>query len=582
MKPRDAVGWSTLLAAPVAGGLLREGRLRGRRCTCLKAAAEASVAAAAGGDLERILADSLDRLVDCTATDAGLVFLTSRGTRDLSLRAHRGLTEREAAAVCSLSARGGLLPQVLRSRHVLVVHDLSRYLPGATEGFLTGWLAPLGSRDVPQGLLVLAARRLRRPRDEETQLLAIVAAQIGTAVDNARLHQEAARKVQVQKHLNELAERTMSESEIDNILPMVTRSAKQLTGANAAAISLGEPEEGRGFCTITLPTMRAAGPRAMERVVHREVVRSRHPVVVEDYPAHDGALSPLVEAGLVSLVAVPIVYGDHAFGALTLFNFDQARRFAGYDISVAIELGRQAGIALENARLHQSTRFYVLQVTRAQEDERRRIARELHDETIQRLVVISRRLEGLSMMSAELPSAAMERIAALEELLSETMKGVRRFVQDLRPPMLDHLGLMASVEALATDLREGNGVEVEVRAEGTPRRLEPEEELVLFRIAQEALGNARRHSGATEVRVQMDFAEDRVRVSVQDNGCGFVPGKTDDYVSQAKLGLAGMNERARTLGGTLEICSSPGEGTMVAVEIPARRDAEEHLLPASA
>jgi signal transduction histidine kinase len=144
--------------------------------------------------------------------------------------------------------------------------------------------------------------------------------------------------------------------------------------------------------------------------------------------------------------------------------------------------------------------------------------------------------------------------------------------------MLDHLGLVASVEAIASDLRENNGIQASVRVVGEPRRLELEEELALFRIAQEALGNTRRHSGATEVEVQMDFGADQVRLSVSDNGCGFsASGRIDDFVSQGKLGLIGMNERARTLGGTLDVRSAPGRGARITVEIPLQRPTESEL-----
>lgn len=159
----------------------------------------------------------------------------------------------------------------------------------------------------------------------------------------------------------------------------------------------------------------------------------------------------------------------------------------------------------------------------------------------------------------------------LQDLLAETMRGMRRFVQDLRPPMLDHLGLVASVEALAGDLQEHHGIEAVVRVAGEPRRLGLEEELVLYRIVQEAIGNTRRHSAASRVEVHMEFDADAVRVSVSDDGCGFaVPKRIDAYVSEEKLGLIGMKERARTLGGELTIRSKPGLGTRVTVEIPTQ------------
>jgi two-component system, NarL family, sensor histidine kinase DegS len=532
------------------------------------------VATGAAGSLglEQLLGEALVRTMQITGLEIGLAYLADPNTRDLELRAHRGVEEQMSVSFSRLPVAGSPLERVLRSPGPVVLEGLPLDLPLlVAAGIRTAVLVPLRAQDSAQGLLALGTHRTLELPAEKLEPIMVVADQLGVAGDNERLHCEAGRKLEVQSRLNALAEDIMSEFELDVTMPRVLSSTLELTGADAAGIALGDPEGSRGFCTMSFVTEPGAAPVGLERALDREVVRTRRPVVAPDYRAYEGAAPEVLATGLKSAVAVPIVYGDHLFGSLSLFNFDGARVFGEGDVSVAVELGRQTGIAIENARLHQSTRFYVRQVTRAQEDERKRIARELHDETIQRLVVISRRLESLSVLSDQLPAAAQERISALEELLSETMKGVRRFVQDLRPPMLDHLGLVASVEALAADLRENNGIAVPVRIVGTPRRLGPEEELVLFRIAQEAMGNARRHSGAGEVEVLMDFAAEQVRVQVCDNGCGFVvPGRIDDYVPEAKLGLIGMKERARTLGGVLDITSRPGCGTTVCVEIPTQ------------
>jgi two-component system sensor histidine kinase DegS len=130
--------------------------------------------------------------------------------------------------------------------------------------------------------------------------------------------------------------------------------------------------------------------------------------------------------------------------------------------------------------------------------------------------------------------------------------------------------LVATIEGLARDL-EKDRIEAQVRAKGKVKRLAPEEELVLFRIAQEALSNARRHSGASQVTVWLSFCDDRVRMVIEDNGCGFpVPERIDDLVSMGRLGLVGMYERTRTLDGTLAIHSAPGQGTVVTADIPVQ------------
>ena len=136
---------------------------------------------------------------------------------------------------------------------------------------------------------------------------------------------------------------------------------------------------------------------------------------------------------------------------------------------------------------------------------------------------------------------------------------------------MDDLGFVAAVRGLARNLEEA-GVETKLRVSGSPYRLSAEEELVLFRIAQESLNNVRRHAHASEVRVMVSFHPKNVRIVIEDDGEGFdAPDKFDDLVASGKLGLIGMHERARILGGTMRIDSEPGKGTRVVVEAPVHK-----------
>jgi len=224
----------------------------------------------------------------------------------------------------------------------------------------------------------------------------------------------------------------------------------------------------------------------------------------------------------------------------------------------------------EQKRMQENQSLYLHQVTRAQEEERKRISRELHDETIQALVVLSRQLDALASSSEGLPE---DKKAHLEELWQQTnniMQGLRRLSQDLRPAALDRLGLLPALEWLASDVAEYSGIKTKVNVLGTQRRLPEEAELVLFRIAQEALRNVWRHSQATKADITVEFAEDEIRITVSDNGKGFNLTETmGDLARGGKLGLAGMQERTQLIGGTLTVQSEVGKGTRVTVEIPA-------------
>lgn len=218
--------------------------------------------------------------------------------------------------------------------------------------------------------------------------------------------------------------------------------------------------------------------------------------------------------------------------------------------------------------MQENLRFYLHQVTRAQEEERRRISHELHDETIQALVALSRQLDTLASSDKGLPEDSRLRLEELRQQVNNTMQSVRRLSQDLRPAALDRLGLLSALEWLVSDVKEYSGIATKINVIGTERRLPEEVALVLFRITQEALRNVWRHAQATRAEITVQFDENRTSVTVSDNGKGFKPPKTtDDLARDGKLGLAGMQERARLLGGSLTVQSEPGKGTTVTVEV---------------
>ena len=224
----------------------------------------------------------------------------------------------------------------------------------------------------------------------------------------------------------------------------------------------------------------------------------------------------------------------------------------------------------EERRMHENLRFYLQEVTRGQEEERKRISRELHDDTIQALVVLSRRIDEIASGSNGLTGDDRLRLEELRQGTNSVVQGVRRLSQDLRPAALDRLGLASALEWLGTDVSGYSGIATRVKVVGAPRRLPEEVELVLFRITQEALRNVWRHSGATEAEMTIEFEEQRVRIAVTDNGRGFdLPERMGDLAKHGKLGLAGMEERARLVGGALTVQSQPGVGTTVTVELPA-------------
>ncbi len=227
----------------------------------------------------------------------------------------------------------------------------------------------------------------------------------------------------------------------------------------------------------------------------------------------------------------------------------------------------------EEKKLQENMHFYVQLITRTQEDERKRIARELHDEVSSSLLLLTQRLDATISSSRPRPSKALkEKLEDLRSQAVEALEQLRRCAQDLRPRILDDLGLVAALEWMADNMEKSYGVRAHVAVVGAERSLSSEVQLLLFRIAQEALSNIRRHAQASEAEIKVDFANSGITMTVADNGRGFeVPRHLEDLASIGRLGIMGMYERARLLGGTLAIKSESGKGTRVVAKLPLQR-----------
>ncbi|HVB23878.1 MAG TPA: sensor histidine kinase [Ktedonobacteraceae bacterium] len=227
---------------------------------------------------------------------------------------------------------------------------------------------------------------------------------------------------------------------------------------------------------------------------------------------------------------------------------------------------------LSSARRRQDElRGYATLITRVQEEERRRLSRELHDDTAQALIALAMGLDSLgrALGQRDLSEKDREWFASLQNLAAHTLEGVRRACRDLRPSVLDDLGLRAALEWLS-DGSSARGVPCTFTCQGTPVPTTSEDEIAIFRIVQEALSNIWRHSEATHAEIAVTYLSDRLHVTIRDNGKGFVPQNTRDIASssQSNLGLVGMRERAALIEATLTICSSAGNGCRIELILP--------------
>ncbi len=289
----------------------------------------------------------------------------------------------------------------------------------------------------------------------------------------------------------------------------------------------------------------------------------------------------------VLLLSLPMVVRQRVIGSLVLgrTRISEQNQLSLSEFKLIVGLAQQLGLSIENARLYQEAQEregrlaeLLHQVVGAQEAERQRIARELHDATGQSLTAIALGLRGVEAMLESDTKVVSSQVKELKSFSTNALGELRQIIADLRPSQLDDLGLAAALQWYVQGFEKRYGLEARLIIKGNRFRLPAEYETVLFRITQEALTNVARHSHATRVTVQLEVSEAQVCLNIEDNGSGFDLENTLRNQRRAGWGLLGIQERALLLGGRCEINSRPGRGTQVRVTVPLTaevRDVED-------
>lgn len=331
-------------------------------------------------------------------------------------------------------------------------------------------------------------------------------------------------------------------------------------GAAMYAFGSGTFVRGTGSCAAWTGTR----PSGAAEVAIARVVETGQPEVLRDWPRADGA------SGHAYTAALPIFRGEEIRGAFLVVG-DARDPFAVLDSRFLVALGRQVGGALANASFYRRLEDRKAELERLSrrmvqqhEEERRRLSRELHDESAQVFAAVKMQLGLASEAAGAAERPALDRAV---ELVGSGIRSIRAVARDLRPVLLDDLGLLPALRALTGDFEEKSGLAVAVRV---PDRLPPlsaASELALFRSLQEALSNVARHAAASAVDVEVAEAPGGVRLRVRDDGRGL---RTLDLdrLAGGHLGLAGMRERALALGGTVRVGTSPSGGAELEVFLP--------------
>jgi signal transduction histidine kinase len=384
--------------------------------------------------------------------------------------------------------------------------------------------------------------------------------------------------------LHRVIETLTSSTDLDAVLRSTVELVTEATGGDACFLHLWDPERK----VLELRAASASFQDVIGRVrlrlgegVAGWVAEHRETVVIPENKFSDPRYKYIPELkgeDFTSMLSVPVVSrSDLLIGVFNVHSRTR-REFANREVEFLRLTASLVAEAIEHAHLfgaladkEAALESLMRRTIEAQEEERRRVATEIHDGVTQQLVSVWYHLQACGRSLRTDPERAEVELAAARDLVDEALAEARLAIYDLRPSVLDDLGLAPSIRALA--LRQLAG-EVELELEVSDGvSLPPHQEVALYRIAQEAVTNIRKHAQATRVRVSLAESPELVRLVIEDDGRGFEPSRPHPPGPQTSFGLTGISERASLIGGTLSVRSAPGAGTKLAVTIP-RQDQE--------
>jgi signal transduction histidine kinase len=535
----------------------------------LRALLEAGVAITSELSLDALLQRLVEKAVELTGARYGALGVIDRDGSGLERFVTTGIDPETYAAIGDLPRGRGILGALIRDARPLRLADLAEdprsvgFPPNhpAMRSFLG---VPILLRGVAYGNFYLTEKAGGEEfTDRDEELVTLLASQAAVAIENARLYEAATAWSRQLESLNEIGNALATETDLDRLLDLVARRLRELLDARIVIVLLpAGPDELR--CAA------AAGEEG-ERLVGETLARrgSKSGRILElgrservDSVLDDPDVSPEVTRllGARTGLWVPLVARGQAIGVLAAHDkLGDDARFTDTDLRLAETFASRAAVAVDLSE--RIARDALRRVVDAQELERRRLARELHDETGQALTSI---LLGLKALEETLKSdESRAAMAGLRELVVATLQDVRRLAVELRPSVLDDFGLEVALEHLTSSFAEQTGIAVDFGAALGERRLPGEVETALYRIVQESLTNVVKHARARRVSIALTRAEGSVTAVVEDDGQGFDPGSPD-----GGFGLVGMEERLALLGGHIRVESSPGAGTTIAADVP--------------
>ncbi|MDP2211346.1 MAG: PAS domain S-box protein [Candidatus Aquicultor sp.] len=496
--------------------------------------------------LNRPMKAITEMVMDVMGTEVVLMFSLNKDDESMSLVAHEGINDESAHLLDMTRLSQCVFRHMSEANHYLVMDD-SKDSPilQVEKGLRTGLSVPLISNGEIMGSICVATFAKRRFRESDIEMLAALGNLIGVAMSNADLYREresAISQLEIAVNKLKLSERKYRElfenahdaiwvEDLSGTVVAANQAAAELFGCDLTELIGGDS---RRF----LPQKDTALQKTMQQDIANETA--------EQLSYKRKIVRPDGSEVFVMLTA-NLIFTD---------NKPEGYQFIGKNIT-------------REVRMQENQSFYLKQITKSYEEERQRISRELHDSTAQELSAMLRQLERFLEDNTEFSEANLATLRHFHRQLRDSLQGIRLLSRDLRPAVLDSLGLFPAVEWLAEQIENEYNIETRVTIKGKEKRFTPELEITFFRIIQEGLRNIAKHAEAIECNITIDLKDTETRIIIADNGKGFeLPESLGALSLNGNLGIDSMQTRARLAGGTFDITSKPGEGTTILVTIP--------------
>lgn len=530
-------------------------------------------------ELDSFLENLVEKLSEVLVLPRCWLFLLTEEKEALVLKASNVPVEREVR----IPVRRGVIHDLLHEGKEVVIGDArkDRRLPPILRKLQLRSLliVPILLRGTLVGVLsVDSGEAPHHFTESEVKLARFIADQAAVGIENIQYCHRERDKAKEFGLLAEIATTGTELHEERSILNLAIEKTVLLMKVDAGTLFLIDPE--RWVPTISVsqgPTLAPTGrPKPLSpRGVEGMIALSQKPWAIPNIgsekklpPSERGRLK-----GWASYLGVPLIYKGMTRGILSIAT-RQPRSFLPREIALMNSIAHQIALTIENVRLYNLNRAHredlrqlSLKVLSTQEDERRRISRELHDAMGQGLLALKLHLEILADQIPPEMASQREEIGEAHAIATQTIEEIRRLVADLRPLKLDDLGLVPTLRGLIKDFSRKFKIRTTLKRVKLYRRLPSDMETMIYRIVQEALTNVAKHARATQVSIWLERIEERVRVRVIDNGIGF-DATTLARRRARRFGLVGIQERVDLMGGGFQILSGRGRGTELRVELP--------------